>query len=78
MYWHEDSIFKITVMLADKSGLRKKNKNLIKPASKYTQEDVTKMNRQIGIDFLKREEAKGNLTESERAELIRLELKNNG
>ena len=64
-------------MLMDKSGLRRKSKKVkSKGISKYTDKDLTEMNRRAGIDFLEKEEALGNLNEEERAELLRLKLKN--
>lgn len=76
MYWHTDSIFKQTIMLADKTGLRKRDQASSGGGkSKYTQEDLVEMNRMAGIELLRKLDKQGLLTEEEKADLIRQELK---
>ncbi|WAX17113.1 hypothetical protein PF672P1_00055 [Parabacteroides phage PF672P1] len=68
-------------MLADKTGLRKRDQAPVsKVKSKYTQEDLSNSNRMAGIDLLRKLDKQGLLTEEEKADLIRQELKlnNNG
>ncbi|WAX17153.1 hypothetical protein PF672P2_00016 [Parabacteroides phage PF672P2] len=68
-------------MLADKTGLRKRDQAPVSKAkSKYTQEDLSNSNRMAGIDLLRKLDKQGLLTEEEKADLIRQELKlnNNG
>lgn len=66
-------------MLADKSGLRKKPTG--KKPSKFTAEDLEKINRQAGLDLEEQMFKEGKLTEKQRANYIRKKLekeKSNG
>lgn len=75
-YWFVDSMVKQTIMLADKSGLRKKPKDgKVTPGngkpSKYTDKDLIEMNRKAGERYMQKLFQQGKITEEQMADYIR-------
>lgn len=75
-YWFVDSMVKQTIMLADKSGLRKKPKGgKVTPGngkpSKYADKDLIEMNRKAGERYMQKLFQQGKITEEQMADYIR-------
>ena len=72
-FWHVDSILKQTIILADKTGLRKKaKKGRQKP--KQTRQQLAKMNQEAGEKFMQKMMKEGKIEPSEVAEMVRNKL----